>query len=81
VPRHLRRLTVPGQVPPAGAAIRTADGKDVGTLTSVAATGTGAIALGYLGRAVEVPAELVVAWDGATVGATAEALDPPTLAR
>ena len=46
-----------GATPPAGATLRH-DGKDVGRLTSVAplAGGSGAVALGYVGRVVPVPA-------------------------
>jgi folate-binding protein YgfZ len=51
VPRYLRRLVLGGPVVP-GAALEV-DGKVVGTLTSVA----GDLALGYVARTVEVPAE------------------------
>jgi folate-binding protein YgfZ len=76
VPKHLRLIRVEGTVPPAGATVRH-DGKDVGTLTSVAAAeGTsGAVALGYVGRAVGVPATVDVAWDGG--GATGRVEDVP----
>jgi folate-binding protein YgfZ len=80
VPRHLRRITIDGgPVPPAGAVVVVA-GKEVGALTSVAATDAGAIALGYAGRAVDVPADAELRWDGGQVGARVEALGPSTLA-
>ena len=72
VPRHLRGLVLDGMAP-AGAGIEVG-GKTVGTLTSVAAKGPGAVALAYIGRDVEAPAEAVVSWEGGHVAARIEAL-------
>jgi folate-binding Fe-S cluster repair protein YgfZ len=77
VPRHLRRIRIEGALPPPGATLHAGD-KQVGVLTSVApardGTPPGAVALGYVGRAVEVPATLTVRWDGGSATATGEAL-------
>ncbi len=75
VPRHLRGLVVEGdEVPPAGAAVVVGD-KDVGRVTSAARSpATGPVALAYVGRAVEVPATVVVRWDGGEAAAEARAL-------
>ena len=59
--------------PPAGAGIVVGD-KEVGTLTTVARSESGVVALGYLRREVEVPADVVVRWDGGEVPAVACAL-------
>jgi tRNA-modifying protein YgfZ len=66
VPRRLRGVVVGGdEVPPVGATIH-AGGKDVGVLTSVARSSRlGApVALAYVRRAVEPPAEVELVWDG-----------------
>ncbi len=74
VPRRLRGLVLAGAAP-VGATLR-AGGKDVGTLTSAAfSPGLGAfVALAYVRRAVEPPAEVEVAWEGGTTSARVEAL-------
>ncbi len=76
VPRRLRGLIVTGgDVPPAGAAVRSEEGKDVGRLTSVAMSPQlGTVALGYVRRAVTPPAEVTVAWDGGSAPARVEPL-------
>lgn len=76
VPRHLRGVILPeGAMPPAGATIQ-ADGKESGRLTSVTFSprlGV-AVALAYVRRAVEAPADVVVDWDGGSSPARVEAL-------
>ena len=75
-PRHLRGVVVAGAtVPPTGATLRV-DGKDVGQLTSVARSpGLDAVvALAYVRRAVEPPAEVELAWDGGAAAGRVEAL-------
>jgi folate-binding protein YgfZ len=74
VPRHLRGLVLPTEIP-IGATLR-ADGKDVGDVTSVAySPGLGAtVALAYVRRAVEPPADVEVAWDGGSSSGRVEAL-------
>ncbi len=75
VPRRLRGLVVEGTaVPPPGAAVVVGD-KEVGRVTSAARSpALGPVALAYLGRAVEVPAAVVVRWDGGEAVAEARAL-------
>ncbi|MGI8984234.1 MAG: YgfZ/GcvT domain-containing protein [Acidimicrobiales bacterium] len=75
VARRLRGLVLAGGPAPVGATVST-DAKVVGTLTSVAfSPGLGAtVALAYLRRAVEPPADVVVEWDGGSSPARAEAL-------
>jgi folate-binding protein YgfZ len=76
VPRHLRGVVVAAEsAPPVGAAVQV-DGKDVGSLTSVAVSpGLEApVALAYVGRAVVPPAEVRVAWDGGQASARVETL-------
>jgi folate-binding protein YgfZ len=75
VPRHLRRVRVESAVPPPGATLHAGD-KEVGILTSVAPSGdgAGAIALGYVGRSVDVPATLEARWDGGSATVTVEGL-------
>ena len=76
VPRRLRGVVVGGDaVPPPGASL-SVDGKVVGELTSVATPpgGGGQVALAYVRRAVEPPAEAVLAWDGGEAPARIEAL-------
>jgi hypothetical protein len=77
VNRLLRRLEL-GEMgidttPPAGAGIVVAD-KEVGALTTVARSESGVVALGYVRREVEVPADVVVRWDGGEAPAVATAL-------
>jgi len=77
VPRRLRGVVLATNVlPPPGATVRYAD-KDVGRLTSVGESlerGT-PVALAYVGRAVEPPAEVMITWDGgAPAPARVEAL-------
>jgi tRNA-modifying protein YgfZ len=74
VPRRLRGLVVESSAP-AGATLE-ADGKEVGRVTSVAwSPGLGStVALAYVRRAVEPPAEVVVTWDGGSAPARVEAL-------
>ena len=59
--------------PPAGAGIVVGD-KEVGALTTVARSEGGVVALGYVRREVEVPADVVVRWDGGEAKAVAAAL-------
>ncbi|HVL05161.1 MAG TPA: glycine cleavage T C-terminal barrel domain-containing protein [Acidimicrobiales bacterium] len=75
VPRCLRGLVLADGPAPVGASIQ-ADGKEVGRLTSVAfSPGLDAtVALAYVRRAVEPPAEVVVEWDGGSSPARVEAL-------
>ena len=75
VPRRLRGLVLEAGPAPVGATVH-ADGKDVGKLTSVAfSPGLDAtVALAYVRRAVEPPAEVVVEWDGGSSPARVEAL-------
>jgi tRNA-modifying protein YgfZ len=57
VNRYLRRLDVTGVVPEAGAEV-VVDDRVVGTVTSVAPTETGAVALAMIRHEVEPPAEV-----------------------
>jgi folate-binding protein YgfZ len=59
--------------PPAGAGIVVAD-KEVGALTTVARSEGGVVALGYVRREVEVPADVLVRWSGGEAAAVASAL-------
>jgi folate-binding protein YgfZ len=59
--------------PPAGAGI-VVGGKEVGALTTVARSESGVVALGYVRREVDVPADVVVRWDGGEAPAVAAAL-------
>src|SRR5205085_1702728 len=73
VPRRLRGLILAGEAP-AGATLR-ADGKDVGVVTSVAVSPRlGTVALAYVRRAVEPPADVDVACEGGATSARVEAL-------
>lgn len=78
-PQRLVRWRVRGAVPPVGAtavaAERGDDGKEVGRLTSVAATADGAVALGPLARAVDAPTTVTLRWDDGTADATVEPLE------
>jgi folate-binding protein YgfZ len=76
VPRHLRGIVIgTNVVPPVGATVE-ADGKDAGTLTSVAESleRRAPVALAYVRRAVEPPAEVTVSWAGGSVPARVESL-------
>ena len=76
VPRRLRGVILgEGMSPPVGAAV-SADGKESGRLTSVAfSPRLGAtVALAYVRRAVEVPAEVMLEWDEGSSPARVEAL-------
>ena len=75
VPRRLRGLVLEAGPAPVGATVEV-DGKDVGRLTSVAfSPGLDAtVALAYVRRAVEPPAEVIVAWEGGSSPARVEAL-------
>ena len=75
VPRHLHGVVVEGESPPDGAAVR-AGGRDVGALTSVAwSPGRAAtVALAYVKRDVEPPADATVSWDGGEAVARIERL-------
>jgi tRNA-modifying protein YgfZ len=72
VPRHLRGVVLGGTTdpPPAGAPVLV-DGAEVGQVTSSAYAPSygSAVALAFVGRAVEPPTEGVVAWDDAEVPA------------
>ena len=74
VPRKLRGVVLGGPAP-VGATVM-ADGKEAGRLTSVAfSPGLDAtVALAYVRRAVEPPAEVVVEWEGGSLPARVEAL-------
>ncbi|HWC10217.1 MAG TPA: glycine cleavage T C-terminal barrel domain-containing protein [Acidimicrobiales bacterium] len=76
VPRHLRGVIVAAESPPPVGAAVQADGKDVGSLTSVGVSpGLGApVALAYVGRAVAPPAEVTLAWEGGSAPARVETL-------
>jgi len=76
VPRQLRGVLVgTNVVPPVGATVGV-DGKEVGMLTSVAESleRRAPVALAYVRRAVEPPAEVTLSWDGGSAPARVEAL-------
>jgi folate-binding protein YgfZ len=76
VPRHLRGVVVgTNVVPPAGARIEAAV-KEVGVLTSVAESleRRAPVALAYVRRAVEPPADVTLTWDGGSAPARVEEL-------
>ncbi|MGH8992552.1 MAG: YgfZ/GcvT domain-containing protein [Acidimicrobiia bacterium] len=74
VNRYLRAFSLPDDTtPPPGAGIVVGD-KEVGILTTVARSAAGTRALGYLRREVEVPAQVLVRWEGGEVTARADAL-------
>ena len=77
VPRHLRGIVLSDAAPPPppGAAL-VVDGKEVGSLTSVAASpaGAGAVALAYVRREIDPPADAQVTWDGGACPARVETL-------
>jgi len=72
VPRRLRRLRVAEGVPTANAPV-VVGAKEVGRVTSVVPAGQGAIALAYIGRAVQPPVTAAVGDEGQWV-AQVEAL-------
>jgi folate-binding protein YgfZ len=79
VPRHLRGVVVRGgDAPPVGAALFAEDGgeRELGQLTSVALSPTlgGPVALAYVRREVEPPADVVVRWGGEEASGRVEAL-------
>jgi len=76
VPRHLRGLVVgTNVVPPVGAVVE-ADGKEVGAVTSVGESleRRAPVALAYVRRAVEPPADVTITWDGGSAPARVEEL-------
>ena len=73
VPRHLRLVRVEGDAP-VGAPVEH-DGREVGSLTSVATDGGGTVALAILARSVEPPAAVVVRADHAEL--VAHVIEPP----
>ena len=79
VPRRLRGVVLapatPDALPPAGAAL-TADGREVGRLTSVARSveRNAPVALAYVRRELAPPAEATVVWEEASVPGLVEAL-------
>ena len=76
VPRRLRGVILPDDASPPAEATVQADGKEVGRITSVAFSPRlgASVALAYVRRAVELPAEVVVEWDGGSSPARVEAL-------
>lgn len=67
VARHLRALRLPGPVAP-GTELVDGDGKAVGSVTSAASSARrGWVGLGYVRRAVEIPAALHAGADGPLV--------------
>jgi hypothetical protein len=48
--------------------------KEVGALTTVARSGDGVVALGYVRREVEMPADVLVRWSTGEAPATVAAL-------
>ncbi len=80
VPRHLRGLVLAaGDAPPVGAAVVGEGGqgeRELGQLTSVALSPTlgGPVALAYVRREVEPPADVVVRWGGEEATGRVEAL-------
>jgi folate-binding protein YgfZ len=74
VNRLLRGLRIGiDTTPPAGAGIVVGD-KEVGALTTVARSEGGVVALGYVRREVEMPADVLVRWDGGEAPAVVAAL-------
>jgi folate-binding protein YgfZ len=76
VPRRLRGVVVGTNViPPADASVES-EGKVVGVLTSVAESleRRAPVALAYVGRAVEPPADVTLTWDGGSAPARVEEL-------
>ena len=76
VPRHLWGVVVTRDiVPPPGARVE-ADGRDVGRLTSVAESleRRAPIALAFVNRSVQPPADVTLTWEGGTAPARLETL-------
>ena len=76
VPRRLQGVVVATNVvPPVGAVVEV-EGREVGTLTSVGESieRRGPVALAYIRREVEVPAEARLCWDGGESSARVETL-------
>jgi len=75
VPRHLRGLVIDGEAPPVGATV-VVDGADVGAISSVGRSleRGGPVALGYVARKVEPPADVLVTWEGGQAAARVEVL-------
>jgi folate-binding protein YgfZ len=74
VPKPLRLLRLDDEVPPRGATVLV-EGRESGHVTSSARTPEGGgVALAVVARRVEVPAAVVVAWDGFEANARAESL-------
>jgi tRNA-modifying protein YgfZ len=76
VPRHLRGVVIGTNVlPPVGAVVAVGD-DEVGTITSVGESleRRAPIALAFIGRRVDPPAEATVRWDGGQAPARIEAL-------
>jgi folate-binding protein YgfZ len=76
VPRHLCGIVVEADAAPPVGATLTFDGKNVGTLTSVATSVArrAPVALAFVGRAVSVPADVVVEWEGGSAPGRVEPL-------
>jgi aminomethyltransferase len=72
VPRHLRGVVLNEEVP-VGATLRF-EGKQAGSITSVATRPGGAVALAYVGRDLQPPADVEVSWDEGYSKARVEAL-------
>jgi folate-binding protein YgfZ len=72
VPRHLRGVVLAAEAP-VGAEVQI-EGKTVGSVTSVAPKGDGAVALAYISRDVTPPVAARVSWDGGVVAGRVEAL-------
>jgi folate-binding protein YgfZ len=64
VNRFLRVFDVQGDAPPPVGAVVEADGREVGSLTSVTPSGVPVVALGYVRREVEPPAVVELRWEG-----------------
>jgi folate-binding protein YgfZ len=76
VPRHLRGIVVDGETTPPVGATLMADGRSAGALTSVAnSVALGApVGLALVGRAVSIPGDVMVEWDGGSAPARVESL-------
>lgn len=72
VPRHLRIVRA-AVVLPEGARL-VHDGREVGTVTSVAPVPDGSVALALVSRSVDPPTDVRVAWDGGEVGGRVESV-------
>ncbi|MGI9118896.1 MAG: YgfZ/GcvT domain-containing protein [Acidimicrobiales bacterium] len=76
VPRRLRGVVVASNVLPPVGAVVVVDAKEVGSLTSVAESLTrrAPVALAYLRRDVDPPADALLRWEGGEVAARVESL-------